>query len=173
MSMPVGKLLKAAFDAGAKRDWTTAQARLADAIAMQSSNEMDQFEINVAASFISINSGDHPAALAAYRRTVASPLFSTALTSPEQSGTLKNSMVLCNEIRDYKGAIAFGERMIANGAIDNASAVSLALAYFGDGDWAKAQDLAQKAIDASVAAGIKPSDTALQIVLKSKAAQAH
>lgn len=173
MSMPIGKLLKAAFDAGARKDWATAKARLSDAVAIQSTNEMDQFEIDVTTSFVAINTGDHPAALAAYKRTATNALFPTALTPLEQRGTLKNAMVLCNEIGDYKGAITFGERMIANGAIDNSTAVSLALAYFGNGDWAKAQDLAQKAIDAAVAAGIKPNDTALQIVLKSKATQPH
>jgi hypothetical protein len=167
-SRAVGRVLSALLQAAAKRDWVTVEARLMQARAVQNPSELDRFEIEVVASFVALSVHDHTTALASYEKVIASPLFATAQTPQEQRTTLKNAMVLSNEAGHFAQAIAFGETLAGSGPMDGATAVPLAFAYFADGRYSKAQALAQKTIDADVAAGKKPDETALEILLKSK-----
>ncbi|MFI4934213.1 MAG: hypothetical protein ACHP7N_06315 [Caulobacterales bacterium] len=169
MSAPVSDLLKALMDAAGRHDWTTAKAKLVRVRAVNNPSDFDRFEIEVVSGFVAVNTGDHTGALASYKRVIASPLFATAETPQQQSAMLKNAMILSNEAGDFAGAVAFGEKLAARGAMDDTAAVALAFAYFGAGDYAKAAALAQKAIDAAVAAGKQPDDSAVQILSKSKA----
>ena len=168
MSRTVGRLLRALMEAATKRDWVTAEATLMHVREVQNPSDLDRFEIEVVASFIALSMHDHATALASYEKVIASPLFATAQTPQDQRATLKNAMVLSNEAGDYAQAIAFGEKLAARGPMDGESAVPLAFAYLADGRYSKAQALAQKAIDAAVAAGKKPDETALEIVSRSK-----
>jgi hypothetical protein len=169
ISKAVGRSLSALMEAAAKRDWVTAVARLMQARAVPHPSDLDLFEIDVVASFVALNTRDHSTALASYRKVIASSFFATALTPQEQRATLKNAMILSNEARDFAQAISFGEKLAAMGPMDSASAVPLAFAYLADGRYSEAQTLAQATIDAAVAAGEKPDEAALEIVLKSKA----
>lgn len=170
MSTPVSKALKAVFDAAKKKDWAAAKTSLAEAQALTSLTDFDAFEIDVAAGYVALNTGDHPGTLVLYKKVIANPLFTTALSVPEQVGTLRNAMILSNEAGDFTGAIALGQKLIGMGSLDESSAVALATAYFATKDYAHAQSLAQKTIDAEVSAGQKANETAAQIVLQSKAA---
>ena len=78
-------------------------------------------------------------------------------------------MILSNAAGDYPGAVSLGGKLAASGPLDDAAAIALAVAYYGNNDFTNAQNLAQKAIDAEVSAGRKPDETALQIVAKSSA----
>jgi tetratricopeptide (TPR) repeat protein len=169
MSRAVSRLLIALMDAAKQGDWVTAEARLMQARGVQAPSELDRFEIEVVASFVALNMRDHPTALASYEKVIASPLFATAQTLREQRAALQNAMVLSNEAGDYAQAIAFGEKLAASGPMDGASAVPLAFAYLAAGRSSEAQALAQKTIDADVAAGMKPDQAALEIVSRSKA----
>jgi hypothetical protein len=169
MSAAVSDALKAVMDAAGTRDWAAAKAALLKARAAKNPSDYDLFEIEVVTGFVAVNTGDHAAALASYKRVIANSLFATAETPADQAATLKNAMILSNEAGDYAGGVTLGEKLAATGAMDVTSAVALAFAYFGAGQYAKAGALAQQAIDAAVAAGVKPDDGAVQIVLKSKA----
>ncbi len=171
MSSAVSKLVKAVVDAGGKKDWTTAKAKLAEARALSGLTDFDLFELDVVTGFVAVNTGDHPGALASYKKEIANPLFATALSKGDQVGTVKNAMVLSNEATDYPGTIALGQTLMSIGPLDTSAAITMALAYYAKGDYAMAQSLAQKAIDADVAAGKTPNPTAAEIVVKSKAAQ--
>ncbi len=168
----VGLALQAALAAAQAKDMTTAQAKLAEARAVTDVTEFDRVEIDQVAAYIAINStpSDHPGALAAYKSAIANPSFSM-LDPGEQASTLKNAMILCNEIKDFAGAVQIGERVMATGHMDDATAGSLAVAYYYNKDYAKARTLAQKSIDAAVAGGNKPDQGTLQIMLKSYADQ--
>jgi hypothetical protein len=169
LSPAVGAALQALLAAAGQKDWTKAKSKLLEARAASGATEFDQFEIDVMASFVALNTGDHDGALSAYRNVVASPFFESAEMPVEQVATLKNAMILSNEVADYPSAINFGNRLVAMGSIDDAAAVALAVAYFGNKDYVDAQSMAQKAIDAAIAAGKKPDQIALQIVAKSSA----
>jgi hypothetical protein len=169
LSEGVSVALKSLLVAAGQKDWTTAKAKLLEASAVPNSTDYDLFEINVMTSFVALSTGDHATALATYRNVVGSPFFDSAETSAEQSATLKNAMILANEAGDFPSAINFGNRLAALGPMDDASAIALAVAYFGNQDYADAQSLAQKAVDAAIAAGKKPDEIALKIVSKSSA----
>jgi len=165
----VGSRLKAVIAAARDNDWTTAQARLKEAYEVANATDIDRFSIDVVSGFVAINTGDHATALASYRKVIASTYFHSAQTRREQEATLKNAMILCNEVSAFSDAIAYGELLDDGWRLDNVSALALATAYFGNKDYAKAQRMAQKAIDLANDAGRPVSDDARQILAKSAA----
>lgn len=169
MSMRINDLMKATLAAAGQKDWTTAKAKLAEARTVPDPTEFDTFEIETAAAFLSVNTGDFAGALASYKKVTASPFFATTQTSAQQSSALKNAIILANAASDFTSAIAFGAKLAAIGPVDDATSIMLAMAYYGNRDYATAKRLAQKTIDAAIAAGTKPSDDAVEIVAKSSA----
>jgi hypothetical protein len=169
MSPRVNDAMKAVLAAAGQRDWTTAKAKLAEARTIPNPSAFDTFEIDTAAAFVAVNTGDFPGGLASYKKAIASPFFATAQTSAQQGLTLKNAIILANAASDFSGAIAFGAKLAAIGPVDDATSIMLAMAYFGNRDYATAKRLAQKTIDAAIAAGAKPSADAIEIVTKSSA----
>jgi hypothetical protein len=169
MSMRVNDLIKATLAAVGQKDWTTAKAKLEEARAVSNPSEFDTFEIETLAAFASVNTGDHSNALASYKKVIASPFFATTQTSAQQISTLTNAIILANAASDFTSAIAFGAKLSTLGPVDDATAIMLAMAYYGNKDYATAKSLAQKSIDAAIAAGTKPSEVAAEIVAKSSA----
>jgi len=169
MSQAVGRALEAAMQAGAKKDWVAARAKLDEARRVQHPTEFDLFEIDDSASLIAVNTGDHATALASYEQMIASPFFTTWPTPDEQRAMLLNAMILANEAGRFDETIAFGKRLAPLGPLSESAAVALAFGYFGAHDYASAEAVAQKAVDAAVAAGRQPYDSAVQIAQKSKA----
>ncbi len=166
----VGLALQAALAAALAKDMTTAQAKLGEARAVTDVTEFDRVEIDQVTAYIAINStpSDHPGALAAYKSAIANPSF-PLLEQSEQTGTLKNAMILCNEIKDFACAVQIGEKVMATGHIDDMTAGTLAVAYYYNKDYAKARTLAQKSVDVAIAAGNKPDHGSLQIIMNSYA----
>ena len=169
MSTRVNDLVKATMAAAGQQDWTTAKAKLAEARAVSNPTAFDTFEIEMVAAFVAVNTADHVAALASYKKVIDNPFFAQTQTAAQQSSTLKNAMILANETSDYTSAIAFGAKLAAMGPVDDATEIALAFAYYGNKDYAMAKSLAQKSIDAAMAAGTKPNDVATEIVAKSSA----
>ncbi|MFI4933632.1 MAG: hypothetical protein ACHP7N_03355 [Caulobacterales bacterium] len=168
MSKAVSGLLNGLMAAADRGDWATAKAMLGQARAAPNPSRFDLFEIDVVASFVAINTDDPDTALTSSKRVIASPLFRTAQTRQEQRAMLRNAVLLSNQAGDFSGAVALGEKLAASGPMDDASTVALASAYLGDGEGAKARALALKVIDAALAAGRKPDQGALRIVLESQ-----
>ncbi len=170
MSNALAKAMKALFGAAGQKDWIAAKSNLDEARAIPDPSDFDRYEIEVAASYVAIGLSDQLAALTSYRKIFASPFFSSVQKPDEQSAMLKNAMVLSNAAGDYAGAVTMGTRLATMGPLDETSAIELAIAYFGDKDFVRAQNLAQKIIDAAVAAGLKPNSTAEKIVEQCKTA---
>jgi hypothetical protein len=162
-----GDALKAAMAAAQKKDWSAAEMHLAEARRYPSLSDFDQFEIDVANGYIALNAGNYGTARESYRAEIANPYFA-GLAPAEQKATLKNAMILFNEISDYSTATLYGEKLADKGPLDDIAALALATAYFGDKDYAKAEHLAQDSIDMAAHAGKPANDGALQIVAKSK-----
>lgn len=167
----VGIELQAAITAAQANDFATAQQHIAAAKAAPDQNDFDPVEIDIVSAFVALGQNDHAAALAAYKRIIASPYFTQAEKPEDQVATLKNTMMLQAEAKDYAGAIQSGERLAASGSLDDKAAASLATAYYFNKDYAKARSLAQKAIDAATAAHTKPDQSAMQIMFNSYADQ--
>ncbi|HEY1709290.1 MAG TPA: CDC27 family protein [Rhizomicrobium sp.] len=161
----VGKALQAAVTAIQAKDYATAQTQLAAAKAAPNPNDADQVQIDKVTAYLDLNTNDMAGALAAYKRIIASPLFTQMLTPDEQAQTLKNTMILANQAKDYTTAAQVGEKLAASGTMDDKAASSLAQTYYMNKDYAKAQALAQKSADAAIAAGGKPDKATLQILM--------
>jgi hypothetical protein len=169
MSSSVSDLMKTTLAAAEQKDWTTAKAKLQEARAISNPTAFDSFEIEIVAGFVALNTGDHVSALASYKKVIDSPFFATTQSKQQQSVMLKNAMVLANEGGDFTSAISFGAKLAAIGPVDDQSAIALAVAYYGNKDYATAKAVAQKVIAAASAAGTKPSEIAAEIVTKSSA----
>lgn len=167
----VGVALQAAITAVQAKDLATAKAQVATAQAVPNLTDVDQIDINIVNAYIAMGENNHAQLLQLYKTISASPLFTQVEKPEEQAGTLQNMMLLDMEVKDYPGAIAAGERLASSGTLDNKSAASLATAYYLNKDYAKARGLAQKSVDASIAAKQKPEVSALQIVYNSYADQ--
>lgn len=172
MSSAMSVAMKAVFTAAGAKDWPTAKARLDDARKLPDPTDFDQFELEVGTGYVALNTGDKAGAFAAYKKVIGSQFFTKGLSPQDQSGTLRNGIVLANAAQDYPTAISFGQKLAANGAMDENSAIAVATAYFGNKNYAAARDLAQKAIDAETSSGGKPNETAQKIVEQSKASLA-
>jgi tetratricopeptide (TPR) repeat protein len=159
--------LKSAMAAAQKKDWAAAKANLEEARRYPALSDFDRFEIEVMNGFVALNAGNYGTARESYRNVIASPYFGSQSLA-EQTATLKNAMILSNEIGDYPTAAIYGEKLAEKGPLDDVAALALATAYFGDKDYAKAQHLAQDSIDMAARAGKPASDGALQIVAKAK-----
>src|SRR6185312_1089988 len=105
-----------------------AKEKLAKLRAMQRATPFDRFEIEVAAAFVAVNTGDKAAGLASYKTIIADPLFDKAQKPDQQTATLKNAMVLANEVGSYQDAIGFGQKLAASGAMDESAAIAMATA---------------------------------------------
>jgi hypothetical protein len=167
----VGVELQAAITAAQAKDYATAQQHIAAAKAAPNQNDFDPVEIDIVSAYVALGLNDHAGALAAYKRVIASPYFTQAEKPEDQTSTLKNTMMLEAEAKDYAGAIQTGERLAASGSLDDRAAASLATAYYFNKEYAKARSLAQKSIDAAAAAHTKPDAAALEIMFNSYADQ--
>jgi hypothetical protein len=167
MSAAVSFALREALFAVHRKDWETAKAKLREARAAANASDFDRFEIEVAASYLALNTGDRRDALDSYKKVIASAFFKTQ-TALERSATLRNAMILSNEVHDFPGAVSLGTRLASEGPLDETAAIALATAYFGDKNYAAAQTLAQRTLDAEVAAGMATNTSAMQIVAQSE-----
>ncbi len=170
MSPVVSALMKQVLTAAGQKDWVTANNYVLLARDYTSMTRFDRFEVELVAGFVALNTGKDTAALTTYRFAIGSPFFPTALALPQQRDMLRNAMILSNKAGDFRDTIAFGNKLAALGPLDEGAALTLAMACLADKDYAAAQTLAQKVIDAALAAGHKPEDAALQIVANSKTA---
>ncbi len=164
----VGSSLKAVLAAAANRDWPTAQAKLVDAHAVANPTDIDRFEIDVVTAYVALNTGDYSTALASYRKVITSPFFRSAQSGKEQQFTLKNAMILSNQAGDFTTAVTYGEMLAERDALDEVSANALAVAYFGNKDYAKAHAMATRAIDLANGSGRPADPSAIQILAKTK-----
>ena len=99
MSPRVNDLMRATLAAAGQKDWTTAKAKLAEARTVPNPSDFDTFEIDNAAAFVSVNTGDYANALASYKKVIASPFFAMSQTSPQQSSALRTPSSLPMPLR--------------------------------------------------------------------------
>jgi len=169
MSMAMSKAIKQVMDAANKKDWPTAKGHLVEAQAIPNPSDFDSLQLAEVTAFVAFGTKDTETGYANYKKAIANPLFDTAVSKADQTGMLKNTMMLSNAHGDYAGTIALSQKLIAVGGVDDIAAITLALAYYNTNEFQKAKDWAQKALDAE---GSTPNPTAREIVDKSKAAGA-
>jgi hypothetical protein len=148
-------------------DWATAMAKLKEAQAVPERTPYDDYKINQFMAYAAVNLKDYPAAIAAYEAMAASPEEEAA----EKAGTRHNLVLLCYDAKDYAKTIKYGEQLVALGSVDEKIATTMAQAYYFTNNYPKAEQWAQKVVDADVAANKRPDQGALSVMLSAQAKQ--
>lgn len=152
-------------------DWAGALAntRKADAVPMKTPYE--EYMVSKFLGFIAINSNpsmpDFAAATAAYNRQVASG----GAPDAEKAGMYSVAMRLNYQAMDYAKAIQDGAALQMIEPLDETGYIVLIQAYFNTNDFANAAQTAKAAIMAETAAGKKPNEDVLGLLLNSQLKQ--
>jgi len=145
-----------------------ALAKIHEAQAVASRTPDDDYVINEFLANAAIGVKDYNTAATAYEAMADSPVLSE---DPNKAQTLHNAIILATNAKHYQKAIGYGTQLQALGPIDDKVSASLSEAYYYTNDFAHAQEMAQKSIDAAKAAGRAPDRGAMQIILNSQANQ--
>jgi tetratricopeptide (TPR) repeat protein len=93
---------------------------------------------------------------------------SPALPAASAKDIFHNAMLLSTEAKHYQKVIEFGALADKAGGMDDKEQTALAQSYYFLGEYDKSAAVAQKAVDAAVAAGRVPDRGALQLILTSQ-----
>lgn len=167
VSRPVGEALNAAIKAAQKQDWATANTQIA-AAEKAASSDFDKYKTNSIKAYLAIKQNDLASATAAYEAMIASPAFAN-VDPKEQQQDLHNGLLLSAQAKHWKLAASYGQRLEKLNAMDQKTYTVLAQAYYFSNDFTNAKQAAQKAIDLAKAAGKKPDEAALEIVMSAEA----
>lgn len=167
VSRGVGKPLSEAQKLAQQGDFQGALAKVKEAQAVSDRTPFDDYTINEFLAFVSISLKDFPTAMTAYEAMAASP----AEPAEQKQGTRHNLVLLTYQAKDYAKTVKYGQELEAMGPITDRIAAPLAQAYYFTNDYKHAQELAQKSVDAAVAAGKRPDRGMLSVLLSSQAKQ--
>jgi len=167
VSRSLGPSLKAAQEAMKSQDWATALAHVHEAQALPDRTPFDDFTINQFLANIALGQKDYTAATAAYEAMADSP----ALPPDQKALTLTNAALLASSVNHLANVIRYGEQLRAMGPLDPKVAAPLAVAYYNQGDAAKALEIAKSEADASTAAGQVPQQGVLDIIARTQIKQ--
>jgi tetratricopeptide (TPR) repeat protein len=145
-----------------------ALAKVHEAQALPGRTPDDDYVINEFLASASIGTKDYTTAATAYEAMADSPVLSE---DPNKAQTLHNALILATNVKHYQKAIGYGQQLQALGPVDDKVTASLSEAYYYTNDFAHAQEMAQKSVDAAKAAGKMPDRGAMQIILNSEAGQ--
>ncbi len=155
------KLMQAGDNQGA-----LAKVHEAQAVATRTAD--DDYVINEFLANAAIGVKDYTTAATAYEAMADSPVLNE---DPNKAQTLHNAIILATNAKHYQKAIGYGQQLQALGPVDDKVDASLSEAYYYTNDFAHAQEMAQKSVDAAKAAGKAPDRGAMQIILNSQAGQ--
>ncbi|MEJ1969272.1 MAG: hypothetical protein WDN03_11670 [Rhizomicrobium sp.] len=161
VSPAVGKLLQPAQAAMQANDFAGALALIKQAQALPDQTPFDTYTINNFLANASIALKDYDTADAAYEAMADSP----ALPDAEKGPTLHNATLLAGQAKHYDKVIKYGTAFNAlGGPADPNIIAAMAQSYYFTNDFANAEAMAQKAIDATPA-GQPPNRGALEIMM--------
>ena len=126
----------------------------------------DNYVINEFLANAAIGMKDYATADTAYEAMAASP---TLDKDPNKASTLRNALILAASVKRWPQSVQIGEKLAALGPMDGPATAALVQAYYFSNDYAHAQAMAQKSIDAAKAAGQMPDRGVLQIMMNSEA----
>jgi len=164
VSAAVGKLLQPAQKLLEAKDYKGALDLIKQAQALPDQTDYDKYTINNFLANASIATADYATADTAYEAMAESP----ALPDADKSSTLHNATLLATQAKHYDKATKYGAAYIALGGPPDATILgTLAQAYYFSNDFANAEAMAQKALDATPA-GQAPNRMALDIKLSAQ-----
>jgi tetratricopeptide (TPR) repeat protein len=163
VSAPVAKLLQPAQKAMQANDFKTAMDLIKQAQALPDQTPFDTFTINNFLANAAIGMKDYATADTAYEAMADS----SALPDEEKAQTFHNATLLAAQAKHYDKAIKYGEAYLALGTQDPQIIGVMAQAYYFQNDFANAQTMAKKALDATPP-GQAPNLGALEIMLSAQ-----
>ena len=153
--------------AEAKGDIPAAQAALDKAKAVPNLTDNDTYMINRIAINVGIKSNNHAAAAAAAEAAADSP----AMPAEDKPQIVKFALILANEQKHTDKAVAYAKALQATNPTDPGVISNITVAYYNAKDYAGAQSMLQKQLEADKAAGKAPSRETLQNLLDVQVAQ--
>jgi tetratricopeptide (TPR) repeat protein len=153
--------------AEAKGDLPAAQAAIDKAKAVASPTDNDTYMINRVAINVGIKSNNRAAAAAAAEAAADSP----AMPAEDKVQITRLALILANDQKHTEKALGYAKTLQATNPTDSGLLSQIILAYYNAKDFANAQAMLQKQIDADKAAGKPASRETLQNLLDVQVAQ--
>lgn len=161
----VGAPLNEATKAMQVQDWATALAKTQEAAAIPTKNGYEEYTVNKFLGIVYVNMKDMTSATKYYLLAADSP----SMPEEEKKDVWHNALLLAGQAKMYDKAVFYAKGLEAMGALDDALTAETAVAYYNLKDYPNAQTYAQKSIDMAKAAGKKPNEAAMQIVMGTQA----
>lgn len=155
----VGKPLKEAQEAAAKKDFKTALEKVKEADAVSSKTAYEQQTINEFLGYVAINLKDYPTAAKAFEATVTSGQL-----DPAQLGQrLKAVTQLYYQTKNYDKAVQYANRYLKEVGPDTEVQLMLAQVAYIQKDYARAGETVKAVIKSAEAAGRPVKEEWLQL----------
>ena len=159
----VGKLLQDALDASKSKRNGDALAKLKEADAISGTSKLEQLKIAEMYGYVYLQQRNYPAAAAAYERTLNSGLL-----TPAQTNDRIKQIAQLSFPKDVKKTVEYTTRWLkATGSKDPDMYAMLGQAYQLGGDDKRAINATEIAMRNAQAAGKRPDENWLRILLKS------
>ncbi|MGO8712594.1 MAG: hypothetical protein ACLQUZ_11165 [Rhizomicrobium sp.] len=163
----VGKPLNDAIKAAQAGDFPAALAAIKEAQGVEDRTPFEDYKINAILAYVALKMNDIPTATTAYEACADSP----AMPDEDKKQTFYNAILLSAQAKHYQKAIVYGQQLQALNGLDYKIESMLAIAYYSTRDFSHAQQFAQMSVDAAKAAGQRPPEQALEIIMSSQAQQ--
>jgi tetratricopeptide (TPR) repeat protein len=161
VSREVGKPLKAAQDALAKQDYSTALAKLQEADAMPKKSAYEQHLIHEMEGYVYVRTKQYQQAAKALEPGLTDG-FLAADQLPQRTVAVAQ---LNYQIKNYDKAIQYGTQAIDKGWADAQMPTLVAQAYYLKNDWKGVVHFEKSQIEADQKKGVTPPNESLQLLL--------
>lgn len=153
-------------DAEKAKDFADALDKVKEADAVKDKTPFEDYQVSKFLGYIAINQPmpDYAAAAAAYNRQAASG----GAPEAEQAGVYNVAMRLNYQEKNYPEAIKDGVELQKLQPLDDTGYLVMIQSYYSTDDFTNAADMAKKEIAAKTAAGMKPSEDVLGLLLNSQ-----
>ncbi|HEX5282379.1 MAG TPA: hypothetical protein VFW28_20035 [Micropepsaceae bacterium] len=153
-------------DAEKAKIFADALAKVKEADAIKDKTPFEEYQVAKFLGFIAINQPmpDYTAAAAAYNRQVASG----GAPEAEKAGAYKVAMRLNYQEKNFPEAIKDGVALQMLEPFDDTEYLVMIQSYYSTNDFTDAADMAKKEIAAKTAAGMKPTEDVLGLLLNSQ-----
>ncbi len=163
----VAKGLTDAKKAADAKDWATAKAAVDAASKLSDRKPFDDYEIASFSMFIDAQTNDFAGAAAAAQFMADSPVQPDA----DKAKNLKIALSLSLKNKQYDKGLAYAKAIQATNPTDPSTISMVAQAYYFAKDYASAVALAQKQVDAAIAAHQAPDRNTLDLLVSAQSEQ--
>jgi hypothetical protein len=162
----IGKPLNDAMKAIDAKDFATALAKVKEADAVKDKTPYEDYQVAKYYGFIAINAPmpDYAAAAVAYNREIAS----VGAPDAEKASMYNVAMRLNYQTMNFAEVIKDAAELQKMQPLDDTGYLVLIQSYYNTNDFTNAADIAKKEIAAKVAAGGKPSEDVLGLLLNAE-----